>query len=82
MAGPAVRAGVCPQITIGAAVELVCVVIFPSPQGNSHFGVVLATVGCSCTMLCLWNHSWMGSSQVEWVGWGGSIGEHGGGVHC
>ena len=49
-AGSAIRLDVCPQPTSGAIVELVCVVIFPSPQDWSHFGVVLAPIGATCTM--------------------------------
>ena len=40
----------CPQPTAGGAVELLCLVIFPSPQGKSHFGVVLLIVRAACRM--------------------------------
>ena len=35
---------ICPQPTAGAAVELVCVMIFLSPQRRSQFGAVQASV--------------------------------------
>ena len=44
---PGVRPGVCPQLTAGAAVRLLHVVIFSSPQRRNHFGVVLAPVGAA-----------------------------------
>ena len=37
----------------GAVVVLVCIVILSSPQGRSHFGVVLASTGATCTLLDL-----------------------------
>ena len=33
-----------------------CVVIFPSSLGRSHFRVVMATVGATCTVSHLWVH--------------------------
>lgn len=53
---PAVRPAVCPQPSAGAAVGLLCVVLFPSPWGRSHFGVVLAPVGAACTLPGSWHH--------------------------
>ena len=44
LGGAAVRTDDCPQLTAGATVGLVCVVIFPSSWGRGHFGVVLALV--------------------------------------
>lgn len=40
----AVWLDICPQSPARAAVGLMCVVIFPSPQSRSHFRVVLFTV--------------------------------------
>ena len=34
----------------------VCIVIFPFPQGRSHFGVILAPVGSACILASLWHH--------------------------
>lgn len=39
----------------GAALGLVCVVVFPSPQGPSPCGVVSAPVEAACTPSCLWH---------------------------
>lgn len=50
---PAVTPDVCPQPPAGAAVGLVCVVLFPSPQGLGPCGVVLAPVGAACVLPCL-----------------------------
>ena len=36
-----IRSDDWPKLTAGDIVRLVCVVIFPSPQGRGHFGVVL-----------------------------------------
>ena len=46
----AVRLDVYTQLIAWAAVELVCIVIFPFPWGKGHFGVVLVTVGAVCKM--------------------------------
>ena len=53
--GPAVRLDVCPSPLLGPA-GLVCVVIFPSPQGKSHFGVVLAPLRATCTLPGFWHY--------------------------
>lgn len=39
---PAVRPDACPQPTTGAAVQLVCAVIFPSPLGRSPLAALRA----------------------------------------
>ena len=54
--GPAVRPDVYPYPTARAAVELVCVVIFPSPWDSSHFQVVLAPVRTAFTLPELWHN--------------------------
>ena len=48
--GPAVRQYVCPKPIAGAAVGLICVVIFPSTQGKSHFWSQLAPVRAVFTL--------------------------------
>ena len=40
------------------AMELVYVVIFPSPQGRSHFGVVLVPAGAACGVRCWLEPLW------------------------
>ena len=48
-----------------AVVVLVCEVMFLSPQGKSHFGVVLASVGGACTLPGLWHYfGWALSKAV------------------
>ena len=54
LVGGAVRLDVCPQHPAGAALELLCVVIFSFPQGKSHFGVGLAPVEAVCAMRLDW----------------------------
>ena len=49
-AGPTIRSDVYPLPIAGAALGLVCLVIFPSSQGRSHFGVVLDSVGDTCIL--------------------------------
>ena len=44
------------QPTAGAAVGLLCTVIFPSPQSRSHFGVVLLPVRATCALPGLQYH--------------------------
>lgn len=53
--GPEVRPDVYLQHTAGAIVDAVYVVIFPSPQGRSHFGVMLVTLWAVCTVPYLWS---------------------------
>lgn len=65
---PAVRLDVNNRAYCWAAVELVCIVIFPSPWVKSHFGVVLVIAGG-----CLQNEVsqlplWKDSCQVGRVG--------------
>ena len=45
-----------PQHTAGVADGLVYVVTLPSPQGWSHFGVVLAPVKTACMLTGFWHH--------------------------
>ena len=40
----------------GAVVELVCVVIFPSPQGRTHFGVTPVSSQAAYRVCCIRNH--------------------------
>lgn len=47
---PAISPNACPQPSAGAAVKLLCVLIFPSPQDRSHFAMVLAPVQSTCTL--------------------------------
>ena len=51
----------------GTVAELVCVAIFPSSQGKSHFGVVLLTVGDACRMKCVRSH--FEKLLLSGVGW-------------
>ena len=49
------RPDICSQPPPEAAVGLMCVVIFLSPQGRSHFGVILAPVRAICTLPGFWH---------------------------
>lgn len=51
---PAVRPNVCFQPTVRAATELESIIIFPSPWGSSHLGVVLDPTGAACILPRLW----------------------------
>lgn len=75
--GPAVISDVFPKPTSGASVELVCMIVFPSHQSKSHFGVALATVRAACRMKCS-RHSF---GRIEAVWMEQSSGECGGRAH-
>lgn len=49
---------------LGAAVELVCMIIFPSPQGSSYFGMVLFTIVVDCRMILV--RSCYGGTPPQW----------------
>lgn len=55
-AGSVIRSVGLPQPTAGLTVGVVCVVIFSSHYGISHFGVALASVRTACTFPGLWHH--------------------------
>ena len=60
---------VCPQPTAEPAMDLGCVVIFPSSQEKSHFGMALVTVSTAYTMR--WVRSHFGGTPAEWGGFHG-----------
>ena len=64
------RPDVCSQPNAGASVGLVCVVIFLSLQGRSHFRVMLAPVGAVCILPGSWHH-------FEWAPAKGILGSAG-----
>ena len=45
-------------------IKLVYVVIFPFPQGKSHFGMMLVTVRAACEMRC--SRYCFGRTPAEW----------------
>ena len=60
-----VRSNVCPQPTASLAVRLLSVVIFFSPWGTSHCGVVLEPIRAACTLLGLWHcFGWVQAKDV------------------
>lgn len=73
--GPAVRPSVCLQPPAGAAIGQVCVVIFPSPWGRSHFGVVIASVLAACSLSGLRHYiHWALSKDIfKGTGWQGNV---------
>ena len=48
----------------GTVVVLVCVVIFPSPQDRSHFGVMRVPAGAACRIKYGRNH--FGGTPAKW----------------
>lgn len=63
----AVRSAVCSQPIVGTTFKLLCVIIFPSSQGMSHFGMVLVCLGSLQNDKCLLS---LDFCRVGWVGWG------------
>ena len=59
-----------PTPLLGPQSRLVCVVMFPSSQERSHFGVVLAPLRAACILPSLWQHfEWAVAKFIlEWAG--------------
>lgn len=49
------RSDVCPSQSAGAAVRQVYMVIFPTPQGKSYFGMIVFTIRAACRMRPVWS---------------------------
>lgn len=48
--------------------KLLCMILFPSPLGRNHFGVVLTLVRAACKLSHLWNYfGWPAESMLEGV---------------
>lgn len=72
------RSDVCPSQSAGAAVRQMCVIIWPTPQGKSYFGVIVFTIRASCKMRPGW--SCFAGTPAQWGFLNGVIQQENAGV--
>ena len=53
-----------PSLSVGASVALVCMIIFPPPQGRNHSGMVTIPVEAAYRIRLNINH--IGVSSAKW----------------